>query len=158
MKYSAIILLVLLFTSCKREVPDMPETIEPNTLTLQSGTKFFKIPITGQVLSYSGNGDLFLIAEGSKIGMRLQATSTTHNLGAGNYFLTCCENEVLEKFSGGQYYDGIDDGTQSNFKKEKGSLTITNINSSGYWGRFTFNGQNAAGEEKEFTGTFRVAY
>jgi hypothetical protein len=158
MKYSAIILLVLLFTSCKREVPDMPETIDPNTLTLQSGTKFFKIPITGQVLSYSGNGDLFLIAEGSEIKMRLQATSTTHSLGAGNYFLTCCENEVLEKFSGGQYYDGIDDGTQSNLKKEKGSLTITNINSSGYWGRFTFIGQNATGDEKEFTGTFRVAY
>jgi len=158
MKYCVTILLVLCFFSCKREVPDYPETIEPNTLTLQTGQTIIKMPVTGQVLSYSGDADFFIIAEGPEIEMRLQAKSFTHSLGAGNYFLYCCENEVLEKFSGGQYFDGIPDGTQNATPREKGTLTITNINSQGYWGRFTFNGQNAAGAEKEFTGTFRVAY
>ena len=139
-------------------MPDYPETIEPNTLTLQIGQKLIKLPITGQVLSYSGDADFFIIAAGPEIEMRLQAKSFTHALGAGNYFLYCCENEILEKFSGGQYYDGIADGTTNAVSKEKGNLTITNINSQGYWGRFTFIGQNAVGEEKEFTGTFRVVY
>src|SRR5215203_1411964 len=103
MKYYAAILLLLSFFSCKREVPDYPETIEPNTLTLQSGNKIFKIPVTGQVLTYSGDGDLFIIAEGPDIDMRLQARAFTHSLGAGNYVLYCCENQVLEKFSGGQF-------------------------------------------------------
>lgn len=158
MKFFPTILLLLILSSCKRDVPDYPETIEPNTLTLQSGTKFYKTPITGQVLTYSTEGDLFIIAEGADIEMRLQAKSFTHSLGAGNYVLYCCENEVLEKFSGGQFYDGIQNGTQNNLVMEKGSLTITNINSTGYWGRFTFIGQNAGGDEKEFTGTFRVVY
>ena len=158
MKFFPTILLLLILISCKREVPDYPETIEPNTLTLQSGNKFYKTPITGQVLTYSTEGDLFIIAEGADIEMRLQAKSFTHSLGAGNYVLYCCENEVLEKFSGGQFYDGIQNGTQNNLVIEKGLLTITNINSTGYWGRFTFIGQNGGGEEKEFTGTFRVVY
>ena len=64
----------------------------------------------------------------------------------------------MEKFTGGQYFDGIPDGTQNATPREKGTLTITNINSKGYWGHFTFNGQNAVGDEKEFTGTFRVVY
>lgn len=158
MKHCVLILILLSFYSCKREVPDYPETIEPNTLTLQSGQKITKIQITGQVLSYSGDADFFLLAESPEIEMRLQAKSFTHSLGAGNYILYCCENEVLEKFSGGQFFDGIQNGTQNNITREKGSLTITNINSTGYWGRFTFNGQNTLGEEKEFTGTFRVVY
>jgi hypothetical protein len=158
MKFFTTIFFLLLLVSCKREVPDYPETIEPNTLTLQSGNNLFKIPVTGQLLTYSGEGDLSIIAAGPDIEMRLQARSFTHSLGAGNYVLYCCENEVLEKFSGGQFYDGIQSGTQNNLALEKGSLTITNINSKGYWGRFTFNGQNTLGEEKEFTGTFRVVY
>lgn len=158
MKHYVIIFLLLSFISCKREVPDMPETIEPNVLMLQKGDKFFRVPITAEALSYSGAGDLFIIAESPEIDMRIQARSYTHNLGAGNYFLNCCENEILEKFTGGQYFDGIDDGSVNNTPKEKGSLTITNINLSGYWGRFTFIGQNAVGEEKEFTGKFRVEY
>lgn len=158
MKYFSLIFLLLIFISCKREVPDYPETIEPNTLTLQIGQQLIKIPITGQVLSYSGDADFFVIAESAEVEMRLQAKSFTHSLGAGNYFLYCCENEILEKFSGGQYYDGIADGTTNAVLREKGNLTITNINSKGYWGRFTFIGQNAVGEEKEFTGTFRVVY
>ena len=158
MKLFYSILFLVLLSSCKREVPDYPETIEPNTLTLQIGQKLIKIPITGQILSYAGDADFFVIAEGPEIEMRLQAKSFTHSLGAGNYFLYCCENEILEKFSGGQYYDGIADGTTNAVPREKGNLTITNINSQGYWGRFTFIGQNAVGEEKEFTGTFRVVY
>lgn len=158
MKYYAIIFLFLGFLSCKRDVPDYPETIEPNTLTLQIGDKFYKMPITNELLAYSGPSDLFIIAASAETEIKLQAKSYTHNLGAGNYFLTCCENEVLEKFTGGQYFVGIENGTVNNTPSEKGSLTITNINSLGYWGRFTFNGQNAVGEEKEFTGTFRVVY
>lgn len=158
MKHCVIIFILLCFYSCKREVPDYPETIEPNTLTLQTGQTLTKIQVTGQVLSYSGDADFFIIAESPEVEIRLQAKSFTHSLGAGNYFLYCCENEVLEKFSGGHFYDGIQSGTQNNITKEKGSLTITNINSTGYWGRFTFNGKNAMGEEKEFTGTFRVVY
>jgi hypothetical protein len=158
MKYYTIIFLLLTCISCEREVPDTPETIEPNTLTLQIKDKFYKVPITGQVLSYSGTGDLFIIANSGEIELRLQAKSFTHSLGAGNYFLYCCENEILEKFTGGQYFVGIEDSAINGTAREKGSLTITNINSLGYWGRFTFNGQNAVGEEKEFTGTFRVVY
>ena len=158
MKYYTFIFLLLVFISCKREVPDMQETIEPNTLILQSGDKFFKVPITGQVLSYSGDGDFFIIAESPEIELKLQARSYTHSAGAGNYFLYCCENELLEKFPGGQYFVGIEDGAVNGLPKAKGSLTITNINSLGYWGKFTFNGQNAVGEAKEFTGTFKVVY
>ncbi len=158
MKYYSSILFFIFFISCKREVPDFPETIEPNTLSLQIGQKIIKLPVTGQVLSYSGDADFFIIAEGPEIEMRLQAKSFTHSLGAGNYFLYCCENEILEKFQGGQYYDGIGDGTTNSVSREKGNLTITNINSQGYWGRFTFIGKNSSGEEKEFTGTFRVVY
>lgn len=158
MKYYTFILAFIVFASCKRNVPDYPETIEPNTVTLQSGTKFYKIPITGQVFSYSGAGDLTIIAVSDEIELKLQARSYTHNQGAGNYFLYCCENELLEKFSGGQYFTGINDGAINSVPRDKGSLTITNINSTGYWGRFTFIGQNAVGEPKEFTGTFRVVY
>ena len=74
------------------------------------------------------------------------------------YFLYCCENELLEKFPGGQYFVGIEDGAVNGLPKAIGALTITNINSLGYWGKFTFNGQNAVGEAKEFTGTFKVVY
>jgi hypothetical protein len=150
-------LFLLCFFSCKRNVPDMPETIEPNMLIMQSGTDTLKVPITGEALSYSTTADLFLIAQSPEIDMRLTARSYTHSLGAGNYFFTCCENEVMEKFAGGQYYDGVADGTINNIGREKGNLTITNINTSGYWGTFSFIGQNAVGEKKEFTGKFRVA-
>ena len=158
MKLYPVLILFLVLFSCKRNVPDMPETIDPNVLVLHSGTDTLKVPITGQVLSYSSSADLFLIAEAPEINLRLTARSYTHSVGAGNYFLKCCENEVLEKFSGGQYYDGVDAGTINNVAKEKGTLTITNINTQGYWGTFSFIGQNAVGEQKEFTGKFRVAY
>lgn len=158
MKYYAFILALFVFAACKRNVPDYPETIEPNMVVLQSGTKYYKVPITGQVFSYSTTGDLFIIAASPEIELKIQALSYTHNQGAGNYFLSCCENELLEKFAGGQYYTGIEDGSVNSTPRQKGSLTITNINTTGYWGRFTFIGQNAVGESKEFTGTFRVAY
>jgi hypothetical protein len=158
MKRYAIIFLVLGFFSCEREVPDVPETIEPNVLVLQSGDKFYKVPIISQVLSYSTSGDFFIIAESPEIELRLQALSFTHSLGAGNYFLYCCENEILEKFAGGQYFDGVENGAQNGMPKEKGTLTLTNVNLQGYWGAFTFTGQNAVGEEKQFTGKFRVVY
>lgn len=136
----------------------MPETIKPNVIILQSGTNKYEIPITGQVLSYSGFGDFLIIAGGPEIDLRLAARSYNHSLGGGNYFLTCCQNELLEKFTGGQYFIGIEDGTVNTTPKQKGTLTITNINSQGYWGGFSFIGQNAVGEEKEFTGRFRVVY
>ena len=137
-------------------LPDYPETIKPNVLVLQIGTKFYEVPITGQVLSYANVGDLLVIGESPEIAIRLAAKSYTHNQGAGNYFLACCDNQLLEKFTNGQYFVGVEDGTVNSTPREKGVLTITNINSTGYWGAFTFIGQNAVGEQKEFTGKFRV--
>lgn len=157
-KLYPILVLLLGLCACKRNVPDMPETIEPNVLILQSGGDTLRVPITGKALSYSSSANLFIIAESPEINLRLTAASYTHSAGAGNYFFKCCENEVLETFSGGQYYDGVADGTVNSIPKEKGTLTITNINSLGYWGAFSFIGQNAVGEQKEFTGKFRVAY
>ena len=136
----------------------MPETIKPNVVVLQSGTNQYEIPITNQLLSYSGFGDLLIIAEGPEIDLRLEARSYTNSLGGGNYFLTCCQNELLEKFAAGQYFVAVEDGSVNSTSKSKGTLTITNINGQGYWGGFTFIGQNAVGEEKEFTGKFRVVY
>ena len=156
MKKYAIIFLLLSSLSCKRDVPDYPETIKPNVLVLQIGARFYEVPITGEVLSYSSVGDLLLTAESPEISIRLAAKSYTHNQGAGNYFLACCDNQLLEKFTNGQYFVGVEDGTVNSTPREKGVLTITNINSTGYWGAFTFIGQNAVGEQKEFTGKFRV--
>ena len=156
MKRYVIIFLLLGFLSCKRNVPDYPETIKPNMLVLQIGTKLYEVPITGQVLSFANVGDLLLIAESPEIDIRLAAKSYTHNQGAGNYFLACCDNQLLEKFTNGQYFVGVEDGSVNSTPKDKGVLTITNINSTGYWGAFTFIGQNAVGEQKEFTGKFRV--
>jgi hypothetical protein len=158
MKRYAIIFFLLGFFSCKRAVPDYPETIKPNILVLQTGTKFYEVPITSQLLSNATIGDFLIIAESSEIELRLAAKSYTHNQGAGNYFLACCDNQLLEKFVAGQYFVGVRDGAVNSTPKDKGVLTITNINLSGYLGAFTFIGQNAIGEEKEFTGKFRVVY
>ena len=158
MKPYVIILLLFSFLACKRNVPDYPETIKPNVLVLQIGTKFYEVPIESQVLTYSTAGDFLMIARSPEIDFRLAAKSYTHNQGAGNYFLVCCDNQLLEKFANGQYFVGIEDGTVNSTPKDKGVLTITNINLSGYWGAFTFIGQNAVGEQKEFTGKYRVVY
>ena len=158
MKPYVIILLLFSFLACKRNVPDYPETIKPNVLVLQIGTKFYEVPIESQVLTYSTAGDFLMIARSPEIDIRLASKSYTHNQGAGNYFLVCCDNQLLEKFANGQYFVGVEDGTVNSTPKDKGVLTITNINLSGYWGAFTFIGQNAVGEQKEFTGKFRVVY
>lgn len=158
MKRYVIIFLFLGSLACKRDVPDYPETIKPNVLVLQIGTKFYDVPITSQLLSNVTIGDLLIIAESPEIDLRLAAKSYTHSQGGGNYFLACCDNQLLEKFTGGQYFVGVEDGSVNSTPKDKGSLTITNINLSGYSGTFTFIGQNAVGEQKEFTGKFRVVY
>ena len=119
MKRYAIIFLLLSFFSCKRVVPDYPETIKPNVLVLQIGTKFYEVPITGQVLSYANVGDLLLIAESPEIAIRLAAKSYTHNQGAGNYFLACCDNQLLEKFTNGQYFVVVEDATVNSTPTKK---------------------------------------
>ena len=118
----------------------------------------FEVPITAQLLSNATIGDFLIIAESPEIDLRLAAKSYTHSQGGGNYFLACCDNQLLEKFIDGQYFVGVQDGTVNSTPKDKGALTITNINLSGYSGAFTFIGQNAVGEEKEFTGKFKVVY
>ena len=94
MKRYAIIFLLLSFFSCKRVVPDYPETIKPNVLVLQIGTKFYEVPITGQVLSYANVGGLLLIAESPEIAIRLAANST-ENIGISLEPLSCTVTTVI---------------------------------------------------------------
>jgi len=159
MKYFyAIIFFLVTFWGCKKDSPEKAATIKPNTLTLQSGGKTFTLDITDQLILYSGAADLLLVASAQEVEIKLHARSYTHSLGAGNYFFTCCENEVLEKFIAGQYYDGVDNGEINGTASEKGNLTITNINQQGFSGTFSFIGQNAVGDQKSFTGSFKVVY
>jgi hypothetical protein len=160
MKKLTLPLLILFFFSCTREEPGTdPSPAPPNTLLVYVGTDTIAAPIIAQQLSVTQNAAyVSLAAASSQIEVTLNAQSLQHSLGGGNYFFECCNNSVSEKFSGGQFYDGIANGTINSTSSEKGRFEVTNVNMEGYWGTFTFTGKNSAGAEKTFNGRFRVVY
>lgn len=159
MKSLAFIAIVFVFFSCTRKTPpDEPDPAIANTVSVLIDGKTYRAPITTQQYSYTGAAFLYITAASSEIEVTIQAKSFLHNYGAGEYFLYCCENSILEKFTGGQLYDGIENGMVNSNLSEKGRLTVTNTDSKGYQGTFTFVGKNSNGEEKSFAGTFKVVY
>ena len=159
MKYYLITILFLSFLSCnKDEIPGKDDNAPANTVIVQSDGQLYSLPITSQLLYLSSPSSLTLVAKSADLEVSLNAVSIADNSGSGSYFLSCCGNEVQEKYSGGQFYDGIPDGTVNATVAEKGKLTVTNTGMVGYSGTFSFEGKNASGQQKIFTGTFKVVY
>ena len=159
MKHLTLILFLLAFFSCtKKTEPDQPDPAIANTASVLVDGKTYRAPISIQQFNFTGNAFIYISGISPEVEIKIQAKSVLHNYGAGEYFLYCCENSVLEKFSGGQLYHGIENGMINSDMSEKGRLTVTNVDSKGYQGTFTFVGKNALGQEKTFAGTFKVVY
>ena len=158
MKYPIIIFVLSIFFSCtKKTEPEVPDPATANALNVLIDGKTYSAPIIFQGLSNSGDAVLSLKASSFDIEVQVQAQSTIHHYGAGNYFLYCCENSVAVKFAG-QYFKGIANGSVNGSPSQKGRLTVTNADSKGYSGTFTLEGKNASGQVKSFAGSFKVVY
>lgn len=151
-------MLLVLFSCTKKTEPDAPDPATVNAMSVLINGKTYSAPISFQGFSYTGDAVLNLKASSPDIEVNIQAKSTIHHYGAGDYFLFCCDNSVLEKFNGGQYYKGIENGVANSAPSQKGRLTITNSDSKGYSGTFTIEGKTAAGQTKSFAGSFKVVY
>ncbi|HZF63030.1 MAG TPA: hypothetical protein VEZ55_01025 [Chitinophagaceae bacterium] len=154
-----ISILLLLLISCNKE--DEVEESDPslvNAVVIKSDETTFSAPISFQQLEDGGTASVYLQASSNEVEITLQAQTFIHNQGAGIYFLSCCDNSVVDKSAQGAAYDGIQTTPVNSIPAEKGRLQITTINSEGYTGSFSFTGRTASGVEKTFTGTFKVVY
>lgn len=159
MKCFVFIFSSIIFFSCtKKTEPDAPDPAAANMVNVLVAGKTYAAPISNQQFSYTGGADLYIKAVSAELEVTVSAKATIHHYGAGNYFLYCCENSVLEKFAGAQFYKGVNDGMVNSFASQKGRLTVANSDSKGYSGTFSIEGKNAMGQTKSFAGSFKVVF
>src|SRR5436190_3492972 len=88
-----ILMTFLLFViSCTR---DNNSNSDDNILVVNANGSTYRVPITIPLISYSGNAEVHLYASSSELDVQLQAKTYTHVSGVGDYFLWCCNNDIL---------------------------------------------------------------
>lgn len=157
---------ILLFFSCKKEFSgaDKPNTTpvvpkEESSLTVTVDGKTYQLPVVKQEISFADTAIVKIMAVAPQITIELQAMSTSHAKGVGNYFLWCCRNKGYGTFSGAyDEFDGIQSVDVGNIGTQKGSLSISTNDAKGYAGTFALTGKDTLNVTKDFTGSFKIIY
>lgn len=157
------LLLTVLFISCKKNNDDSrgekPVVNPASKFSVLADGKPYDLKVDALNLKMGDTAKLFLAASSANFKVILNAASTTHINGVGDYYLACCTNDVFEFLS---------DGTRKHWEvdhigqiKQEGSIKITRMDEKGYAGSFSLkakDGTSSSAIQKEFSGSFDIIY
>lgn len=156
-------LVSLLFLSCSKEKKETNTSEEKpvnpaSTYAVTLDGKTYSLKVKSQNFKLGDTAHLKLTATAPEMTVIINAKSTQHENGVGNYWLACCSNDIYVRITETQKHWEID---HQNGGTQNGSVKITRMDSKGYEGTFTLIGNDydiSRTAKKEFTGSFVVIY
>jgi len=161
MKIFYTIAFVALFTailpSCQQEL-HFPETKPENKFTVTADEITYNLKVDLEKVQLGSMAQVKINASSPEYVVTISSSSDEHTNGVGEYYLSCCTNDVFEYTNGTRkHWEGDHIGST----RQEGFLKITRRDEKGYAGTYSISAKDGTGRNaprKIFTGTFEIFY
>ena len=149
--------LASFFSACQQEL-HFPEVKPDNKFTVLADGTIYNLKVDFEKVQLGESAQINLTASSPDYVVTLVSKSDTHLNGVGDYFLSCCNNDVFELISGTRkHWEGDHIGSL----RQTGFVKITRMDNKGYAGTYSISAKDGSGRnaaKKDFTGTFEIFY